>query len=119
MRAATQRTVAKFLTGFRGRPGTLTHVSVGIGRTQRRALAVMAERWDGVSIVELADILGLTERRCRTMVAALVARGEAATAELGYVDGKRVWTPQGLTQAFDLWARSGFKRLPARRPPSA
>jgi hypothetical protein len=86
-------------------------MSRGLGVAQRRALVVLTERWDGIPVVELADVLGLTERRCRTMVTALVVRGEAVVAECGPVPGRRVWTPEGLTHALDLWTRSGRKVL--------
>ena len=68
-------------------------MSRGLGQTQRMALAILAVPPSGLTLLELAGMLGVPERRTRKIVASLVDRGLVVIV---LEDGcpQRVWTAE-------------------------
>jgi predicted ArsR family transcriptional regulator len=65
----------------------------GLGQTQQRALVVVAQAESGISVRALATVLGVTERRCRTIVTSLDERGQV-DVERGPDRALIVWDPE-------------------------
>ena len=66
-------------------------MSRGLGPQQHRLLA-LAARWRGVPVALVAELLGVSERRGRKIVASCVDRGLVVVVR-DPVEGRRVWTP--------------------------
>jgi hypothetical protein len=103
-------------------------VSRGLGPTQRRALEVLAIPQTGLTTEELSAKLGVTQRRCRTVVASLAARGEVA-ADAATVTGtggrRRVWLTDQRSafieaereaKKFHRWFEGALYRIDHPRP---
>jgi hypothetical protein len=93
-------------------------VSLGLGASQRRVLGVLDEK-GSLSTAEIADLLGVNERRARTIFASLVDRGEAKVFTDGGVrrlwsaDARIDWQIEQIDQRKELW-RLG--KLPHQLP---
>jgi predicted DNA-binding transcriptional regulator len=64
----------------------------------------LAGKWRGEPVGYVAEHLGVSERRARTVVASLVARGLVHVVDDPHI-GRRVWTPSAHAD----WARAQRK----------
>jgi DNA-binding MarR family transcriptional regulator len=68
-------------------------VSVGLGVTQRRALALLASQANGRTTAELSAMLDLTDRRCRAVIDSLRRRNLVVVAK-DAGEARRVWSTE-------------------------
>jgi len=78
---------------------------------QQQALEILARRPSGITSTDLATLLDLEPRRCRTVVTSLVERGLAVVVAEGRA--RRVWLPALRKQWVDDrgWVRYHLDKL--------
>ncbi len=74
-------------------------MSRGLGVAQRQALDILADRPDGILVLDLATLLDLSPRRGHAVVASLVRRELAVTTRDAGSSSRRAWQPKARRES--------------------